>query len=94
MAAPGLARISAARKDGSWSALDAVERLAVPADLAKALRASKGAAYFAAFPPSARRAILEWIASARKPETRTQRIEETARLAAKNVRANQWPRQR
>jgi hypothetical protein len=30
------------------------------------------------------------ILTARKPETRTRRIEETARLAAENVRANQW----
>ena len=27
---------------------------------------------------------------AKKPETRAKRIEETARLAAQNVRANQW----
>ncbi|RMF70509.1 MAG: hypothetical protein D6742_00030, partial [Cyanobacteria bacterium J069] len=32
----------------------------------------------------------EWIASAKKPETRANRIAETARLAAENIRANQW----
>ena len=39
-----------------------------------------------------RRAILEWIGSAKRPETRKKRISETARLAVLNVRANQWPR--
>ena len=47
-------------------------------------------ARFDAFPPSVRRGILQWIASAKKPETRARRVEETARLAARNVRANQW----
>ncbi len=42
-----------------------------------------------AFPPSARRAILQWIDAAMKPETRAKRIAETARLANQNVRANQ-----
>lgn len=50
----------------------------------------KAAEYSRAFPPSTRRAILKWILSARKPGTRAKRVEETARLAAKNIRANQW----
>jgi uncharacterized protein YdeI (YjbR/CyaY-like superfamily) len=50
----------------------------------------KAKQYFEAFPRSVKRGILEWIASAKKPETRAKRIEETARLAAQNVRANQW----
>jgi uncharacterized protein YdeI (YjbR/CyaY-like superfamily) len=37
-----------------------------------------------------RRGILEWILTAKRPETRQKRIEETASQAAKNVRANQW----
>ena len=37
-----------------------------------------------------KRAILEWIANAKKAETRAKRIAETAKLAAKNIRANQW----
>lgn len=91
MAAAGLAKVEAAKKDGSWSALDAVEALVVPADLAAALAALPPAAtYFDAFPRSVKRAILEWIGNAKKPETRAKRIEETARLAAENKRANQW----
>ncbi|MBY0459835.1 MAG: YdeI/OmpD-associated family protein [Gemmataceae bacterium] len=91
LAPAGLAKIEAAQKDGSWSALDAVEALEVPADLATALAALPNATeLFDAFPRSVKRGILEWIASAKKPETRTKRVEETATLAAENKRANQW----
>ena len=91
MAPVGLAKVEAARQDGSWYALDAVEALEIPPDLATALAAYPNAArYFDAFPRSAKRSILEWISIARKPETRAKRIEETARLAEENIRANQW----
>lgn len=90
MAPPGLAKIEAAKADGSWNALDAVEALEVPPDLADALAANPTAQhYYDAFPRSAKRAILVWIASAKRAETRAKRIEETVRLAAQNVRANQ-----
>lgn len=89
----GLAKIEAAQQDGSWNALDAVEALEIPTDLAAALAANPPAAnYFEAFPRSVKRAILEWITNAKKPETRAKRIAETARLAAQNIRANQWQR--
>lgn len=91
MAEAGLAKVEAAKRDGSWNLLDAVERLDIPADLAAAFsRYENASAHFEAFPRSAKRGILEWIATAQKPETRAARIEETARLAAENVRANQW----
>lgn len=93
MAPAGLQAVSAARASGRWSALDAVEQLAVPEDLSKALAANgRARAHFEAFPRSARRGILEWIVQAKRPETRSKRVEETARLAARNERANQWPR--
>lgn len=87
----GLAKIEAARQDGSWNALDAVEALAIPPDLAAAFSEYEAAQQnFEAFPRSAKRGILEWIANAKKSETRAKRIAETARLAAENLRANQW----
>lgn len=71
-------------------ALDAVERLELPADLTAALDEHGDArANFDAFPRSVKRGILEWIANAKRPETRARRILETATLAA-NRRANQW----
>lgn len=92
IAPAGLAKINAAKDDGSWNALDAVEALEIPPDLDQAFAENPLARdYWEAFPRSAKRGILEWIANARKPETRAKRIEETVRLAAENRRANQWP---
>jgi uncharacterized protein YdeI (YjbR/CyaY-like superfamily) len=86
----GLAAIDTAKADGSWSKLDASIALKTPADLSAALRAHPNAKrHFDAFPPSARRMILQWIDGAKRPGTRVKRIEETARLAERNERANQ-----
>lgn len=91
MAPAGRAVVQAAQRDGSWNALDAVEALELPDDLRRALAAHPGARrHFDAFPRSAKRGILEWIANARRAETRAARIDETARLAQRNERANQW----
>jgi uncharacterized protein YdeI (YjbR/CyaY-like superfamily) len=91
MTPAGLAKVDAAKADGSWAALDGVENLEIPDDLATALALFPDAgAHFAAFPRSAKRGILEWILNAKRPETRARRIEETARLAEDNKRANQW----
>jgi len=50
MAPAGLAKVEAAKANGSWYVLDSVEALEVPADLAEALAASPPAAqHFAAF---------------------------------------------
>lgn len=87
----GLTKVEVAKQDGSWNALDAIEALEIPPDLEEAFTAYPAAKQnFEAFPRSAKRGILEWIASAKKPETRAKRIEETAQLANQNVRANQW----
>ena len=84
----GRAAIARARANGDWEILDSVERLEVPADLASALAAaSDAAANFAAFPPSARKQMLAWVALARRPETRAARIEAITAGAARNVRA-------
>ena len=91
MTAAGLAKVEEARKDGSWEALDGVERLELPDDLTGALDEHADAGKnFEAFPRSVKRGILEWILNAKRPETRAKRILETATLAAKNERANQW----
>jgi uncharacterized protein YdeI (YjbR/CyaY-like superfamily) len=91
MAPAGMKKVDAAKADGSWTALDQVEQLLVPDDLKSALEKHPNAAtHFEAFPRSAKRGILEWISNAKKPETRASRIDETARLASKNERANQW----
>ncbi|HYN05270.1 MAG TPA: YdeI/OmpD-associated family protein [Vicinamibacteria bacterium] len=42
------------------------------------------------FPPGKRRQILESINVAKREPTRAKRVEKTASLAARNIRANQW----
>jgi uncharacterized protein YdeI (YjbR/CyaY-like superfamily) len=54
-------------------------------DLAAALDARPpAAANFAAFPPSARKMLLAWVATAVRPETRAARIEKIADAAQRN----------
>jgi uncharacterized protein YdeI (YjbR/CyaY-like superfamily) len=85
----GRAAIETAKRSGSWTLLDAVEALEEPEDLATSLVANPAArANYEAFPPSSRKIILTWIATAKREETRRKRIDETVRLAAENVRAN------
>lgn len=85
----GLAKIEAARANGSWNALDASDNLEIPEDLAKELKRDKtAAANFEAFTDSVKRVILSWIGSAKRVETRAARIEKTVKMAAKNKRAN------
>ncbi len=83
--------IDAAKADGSWILLDDVEDLVVPDDLTAAFRAFPGSReQWDAFPPSARKGILQWIVQAKQPGTRAKRIDETARLAQEGRRANEW----
>ena len=92
VAAPGRARIDAAKVDGSWTRLDAVEAYEMPPDLVRALKARKGAtAKFAGFKPSARKGLLAWIADARRPATRLARVTKTADMAARGLRARDDP---
>ncbi|MEQ9438908.1 MAG: YdeI/OmpD-associated family protein [Cyclobacteriaceae bacterium] len=89
MAEAGLAKIAVAKQDGSWTRYDAVEALEIPDDLQQALEANPAARqHFEAFAPSARKIILWWIISARRPETRQKRIDKTVAMAAQNRKAN------
>ena len=88
MTPAGLAKIEAAKKDGSWNQLDAIDRLVMPEDLLEQLSANPEAKRnFESFSTSSKKIILFWIASAKREETRQKRIEETVRLAARNIKA-------
>jgi uncharacterized protein YdeI (YjbR/CyaY-like superfamily) len=87
----GLAAIDEAKRNGTWTLLDDVERLIVPDDLAAALAANPPAReHWDAFSRSPRRAMLQWIAEAKRPETRAKRIAEAAEHAARNERPPQF----
>ena len=87
MTPAGQVKIDRAKADGSWSFLDDVEALVIPDDLADALaKNSKAKQYFAAFSPSSKKGILQWIKSAKRANTRQRRIEKTVDLAAQNIK--------
>jgi uncharacterized protein YdeI (YjbR/CyaY-like superfamily) len=87
----GMAMVELAKKIGTWNTLDAATNLEIPDDLLAALQSYETAAQnFEAFPKSTKRAILEWISAAKQSATRQKRVEETAKLAAQNIRANQY----
>jgi uncharacterized protein YdeI (YjbR/CyaY-like superfamily) len=90
MAPAGQAMVDLAKQTGTWTALEDVEAGVEPPELAEALDARPDARrHWDAFPPGARRMILGWLFTAKKPETRTKRIAEIVACAAENVRANQ-----
>jgi uncharacterized protein YdeI (YjbR/CyaY-like superfamily) len=81
----GLALVAAAKADGSWQALDAVDALRIPPELETALEAVPGAAAnFASLSASTRKMILFWLTSAKRPETRQKRLEQIVAAAAQN----------
>jgi uncharacterized protein YdeI (YjbR/CyaY-like superfamily) len=90
MAPAGMAMVEAAKENGMWGYLDAVEAEVVPDDLQKALDGNAAAwEHWQKFPPSARKQILHWILDAKRPETRERRIAQTVELAGKGVRVNE-----
>jgi len=85
MTPSGLEKIEAAKQDGSWNTLDAIEALIITADLKQALETHEIAnRYFEAFSNSSKKNILFWIESAERPETRLRRIEQTINSAVQN----------
>lgn len=84
----GQRKIDDAKRDGSWRFLDDIENLVIPDDLGDALKANATARnHFDAFNDSAKKVILLWIKTAKRAETRSKRVKETVRLAAKGVKA-------
>ena len=84
MAAAGRAAVEAAKADGSWTLLDDVEALVVPADLRAALESTPDAAGgWERLRPSAKKAALWWVKSAKRGATRASRIAKTSAAAAR-----------
>lgn len=89
MTPAGQARIDAAKANGSWSTLDSIDALEMPADLEIALAANPTARdHFAGFSNSVKKAIYYFIQSAKRPETRARRVADTVEKAARNLRIN------
>jgi len=89
----GQAKIDDARADGSWMLLDAVEDMIVPKDLAAALAANESAQHgFEAFAKSVKKQLLQWVYTAKRPETRARRIETIVEAAVEGRNPLQWKR--
>jgi uncharacterized protein YdeI (YjbR/CyaY-like superfamily) len=89
MTEAGMAAVEAAQADGSWSMQDAAEALIEPDDLASALDATPAAReQWDRFPRSPRRALIWWVISAKRPETRSRRVATIVEEAAEGRRAN------
>ncbi|GAA2100706.1 YdeI/OmpD-associated family protein [Actinomadura alba] len=81
----GVAEVERAKADGRWeAAYDGAAAMRVPADLTAALAAEpKARAMFEILTSQNRYAVLYRIESAKRPETRTRRIEEFVAMLAR-----------
>lgn len=93
MTPAGLAKINQAKRDGSWDALKDVanvDRGVLPDDLEAALKRNRTAwTNFANFPPGVRRQTVQWIVTAKRAETRAERVRVSVAMAAENLRAHE-----
>lgn len=84
----GRRAVEVAKANGWWSLSDSVEDLVEPDELAAALDAEPRARRtWDGFPPSARKMMLWWVATAVKPETRAKRVATIVAEAAEGRRA-------
>lgn len=89
----GLEAIKTAKKNGSWSALDAVEKGIIPKDLKDAFDKNKTAFLnYKGFTRGQRKSYLYWLNQAKRAETRQKRIDEIIRLCADNVKSRNTSR--
>ncbi|MEO9511482.1 MAG: YdeI/OmpD-associated family protein [Flavobacteriaceae bacterium] len=84
----GLAKIEAAKQDGSWVFLDDVENGIIPEDLKKAFDKNKRAfENFQNFTKGQCKSYLYWLKQAKREETRQKRINEIVAFSEKNLKS-------
>ena len=84
----GAAAIAVAKENGMWTLMDDVEDLVVPDDLASAFERHPGSReHWDSWSASARKLILTWVVLAKRPETRSVRVETTAERAARGEKS-------
>jgi uncharacterized protein YdeI (YjbR/CyaY-like superfamily) len=92
MTTAGLEKVDAARKDGSWAALDAIEALELPAEMKEAFASNRLAREnFAGFSPFSQKTYLYWINNAKRAENRAKRIAHAITLIASNIKHPRMP---
>ena len=84
----GLAAIEIAKKNGSWTELDDVEKGVIPEDLQRAFKKKKIAfENFQNFTRGQRKSYLYWLHQAKRKETRQKRIKEIIANCQKNIKS-------
>ncbi|MDO6810462.1 YdeI/OmpD-associated family protein [Zobellia galactanivorans] len=87
----GLKSIEIGKQNGSWNLLDSVEKLEIPMDLEKELGLrTESKDYFLSLSKSVRKAMLQWVVLAKRPETRQKRIQEIAERASQKRKPKQF----
>ena len=82
MSEAGYKSISEAKRNGSWSILDEVEKLIIPPDLEVAFQKHSGSKdFFLSLSKSGRKILLQWIVLAKRDTTRQNRIKQIAENA-------------
>jgi uncharacterized protein YdeI (YjbR/CyaY-like superfamily) len=92
MTRAGEAKIAIALANGQWDFLNDVDALIDSPDLTAALAATGTTDFWAAQPRSIRRGALEWIKTAKTPETRAKRIQDVTDSAALDLRPSPFRR--
>ena len=91
MTQAGLDSIKIGKQNGSWTLLDDVEELLIPQQLEAAFIANDGSKdYFLSLSKSVRKAILQWLVLAKRPETIQKRVNEIAVLASQKLKPKQF----
>lgn len=91
MTKAGLESIQIAKENGSWTILDSVEALIIPADLEKAFQTEAGAKnFFLSLSKSKKKSVLYWVISAKRQETRQKRIQKVVELASQKTIPKQF----
>lgn len=87
MTEAGYKSIEIAKQNGSWTILDDVEELIIPKDLKAELKSKPVAKdYFQNLSKSAKKAMLQWLVLAKRPETRQKRMAEIVELADQKLK--------
>lgn len=84
----GLEIIKIGKQNGSWTALDPIEKGIIPEALKKAFDENPEAfKNYQNFAPSYKKHYLFWLYSAKRDATKTKRITEIIRLCANNIKS-------
>ncbi|MEL0651276.1 YdeI/OmpD-associated family protein [Algibacter sp. TI.3.09] len=84
----GLDIINIGKQNGSWTALDSVDKGIIPDALKKAFDENPEAfKNYQNFAPSYKKHYLFWLNSAKREATKTKRITEIIRLCANNIKS-------